>query len=149
MWRNNLQNELCWYIEDPSRLIRNRYDKTEYIAPSWFWASVVIMAAGYPFEPQGSFLYEILSTITTPCGEDEMGQIAECRLTIRCESLFACQVSPCRIDDPTHIRINQVVFRGSVFFDRIMKQKDEVDLKLFLVLCYHESINPYINNHGV
>jgi hypothetical protein len=29
MWRNNIQNELCWYIEDPNR---NWNDNTQYVA---------------------------------------------------------------------------------------------------------------------
>lgn len=150
MWRANLQNELCWYIDDMERTpeamedgAKNAYTNRDYIAPSWSWASTD-EPINYPWKtPQEKFLYEVLDATTTPLKETKFGAVSHGNLRVSCEAFFRCKISCKEIpgthqpNGPNYIRINGVDFRYSIFLDRDIHREEVGERELFLVPCYH------------
>lgn len=118
LWREKLEEQLCWWVSDPRQ-------RPEYRAPSWSWTAidgpiVPNPPAGKPFGG-GSLSVRVLSVSVMHPGKDIFGAVLHGTLSLQCDLILSGTVAaedmarakrpPC----PTNHRIPCDHERGKLF----------------------------------
>lgn len=105
LWRRDLCRELGWSgLKQDPHYCNGEMDhaSSEYVAPSWFWASIdrgakFMEGDGFHFEPA----VDIVSAYTTLVGNDPYGQVSAGEIRMRAwviEHLFYFRALHCALD---------------------------------------------------
>ncbi|OAL44083.1 HET-domain-containing protein [Pyrenochaeta sp. DS3sAY3a] len=80
MWREDLEMQLCWRVQDPQ-------NKPQWRAPSWAWASV--NGRTYSEDILDDVYTHVIEAQTVPSGDDEFGEVCGGFLRVKCSGLLA------------------------------------------------------------